>query len=1070
MRKSIVFCLLLFISVVSQSQSKNHWKENNAPDRVKTDKSVARVSFPKVFKTFDLNIPAFEQELMSIAGKNRITDKIKVTFPNADGGIEEFELVEASNFEPALQERFPEIRAYSGRGITDPYATIKVSLSPDGVQTMTFRADKENEFIEKFSEDKKTYAVFRSQRKPGALPWDCTTKAEEKMVSSINDQVMTLNTNVVARSGNNLKTMRLAQSCNAEYSIYFGATSSAQVGLVLAAFNATLTRCNGIYEKDLALHLNLINNTEKVIYYNASTDPYTTMSSWNSQLQNTLDTAFGTANYDIGHLFGSTGGGGNAGCIGCICEAKKGSGITSPADGIPKGDNFDIDYVAHEVGHQLGANHTFSQTLEGTGVNMEVGSGITIMGYAGITSYDVAPHSIDIFHQASIAQIQNNLNGKTCPVTTPISNLAPTVTLADTLYSIPKSTPFALTANATDATANGLTYCWEQNDNSTVSGSSSIASITKASGPNWISFSPSTSPTRYFPILRSILAGKDTTGTIGGNDATVRVEALSSVTRDLKFRVTARDNVSYDGSNVGQTNFADLRVKVIGTAGPFGVTVPNTAVSWAGGSTQTVTWSVNSTNLAPISCSTVNILLSTDGGLTFPITLVSGTSNDGSQSLTLPILFTTRGRIKVEAEKNIFFDISNTNFTITGTPTCGTPTGLTSTPSKNSANLSWAAVSGASSYRVEYKVSTASTWITSQTANTSNSASLSGLTAGTAYKWRITSNCSAGGESKADSATFTTLPNCDSPSGMTTSGAIGNVATLSWAAVDGASGYNVQYKLSTTSTWTTATSPTTNSIKLSGLTAGATYNWQVQTKCSAGTGIYVPGPNFFTLTAACSSIYDNSTNNAYNTAPATIPYITPVKGVINVGSDIDIYKLIVSTAGTITLSLIVPKDYNLDLLSSTGTLIVSSKLTGTTTEAINNRTIAAGTYFAKVYPSTTKIFDAGNCYTLTVTLGGAATRLATDITGSANGVIIDQSEGNEKINAYPNPVKDLLNINMSSAGNTMQLFNSRGTMVLQAKAIGTNGQLDVSRLTPGLYLVKISKEGRLISQLKVVKQ
>ena len=224
MRKIASLCLALAFFVFGHSQTKNHWKINNAPEKVKTDKSVARVSFPKTFKAFDLDIPAFQQELMSIVGKGKAAEKVKVSFPNADGAIEEFELVEASNFEPALQERFPEIRAYSGRGITDPYATIKVSLSPDGVQTMTFRADKENEFIEKFSEDKKTYAVFRSQRKPGALPWDCTTKAEQQMVSSINDQVMTLNT--VARSGNNLKTMRLAQSCNGEYSNYFGATSS----------------------------------------------------------------------------------------------------------------------------------------------------------------------------------------------------------------------------------------------------------------------------------------------------------------------------------------------------------------------------------------------------------------------------------------------------------------------------------------------------------------------------------------------------------------------------------------------------------------------------------------------------------------------------------------------------------------------------------------------------------------------------------------------------------------------------------------------------------------------------
>jgi hypothetical protein len=162
--------------------------------------------------------------------------------------------------------------------------------------------------------------------------------------------------------------MRLAQSCNGEYSNYFGAFSSADVALVLAAFNATLTRCNGVYEKDLALHLNLIANTTAVIYYNPSTDPYTTLSSWNNQLQSALNANIGDANYDIGHMFGASGGGGNAGCIGCVCvNGSKGKGITSPADGVPEGDNFDIDYVVHEVGHQLGANHTFSMSSEGTG-------------------------------------------------------------------------------------------------------------------------------------------------------------------------------------------------------------------------------------------------------------------------------------------------------------------------------------------------------------------------------------------------------------------------------------------------------------------------------------------------------------------------------------------------------------------------------------------------------------------------------------------------------------------------------------------------------------------------------
>ena len=406
--------LLVFLSFMSltAAMAQNYWSSHTGAAKIITDKSIARKSFPTNFKLFDLDIAPLRKDLFSVAG-NAQKHSIIISVPNASGQLEKFEMTEASNFDRELQARFPEIRAFSGKGITDKYATIKLSISPQGVQTMVFRTENENEFIEAYSQDHSVYAVFKSERSPGKLPWSCATE-DQKLAAAIGMQTG----NITARSGGDLKTLRLAQSVTAEYSNYFGATSSSQVSLVLAAINATLARCNGVYEKDLALHLNLIAATTNVIYYNPSTDPYDPASTgaggtWNNQLQSTLTSVIGEANYDIGHLFGASGGGGNAGCIGCVCtNGSKGSGFTSPADGIPQGDNFDIDYVVHEVGHQLGANHTFSYANEGTGVNKEIGSGITIMGYAGITSQDVAAHSIDIYHEASIAQIQSNLELK----------------------------------------------------------------------------------------------------------------------------------------------------------------------------------------------------------------------------------------------------------------------------------------------------------------------------------------------------------------------------------------------------------------------------------------------------------------------------------------------------------------------------------------------------------------------------------------------------------------------------------------------------------------------------------
>ena len=981
MNKIAIFCFALAFSVASSAQTKNHWKENKSPEKVKTDKTVARPSFPQTFKAFDLDIPAFQQELMSVAGKGKTSNKVKVSFPNADGGIEEFELVEASNFEPALQERFPEIRAYSGKGITDPYATIKVSLSPEGVQTMTFRADKENEFIEKFSEDKKTYAVFRSQRKPGALPWDCATKAEQQMVSAVNDQVMTLNN--VARSGNDLKTMRLAQSCNAEYSNYFGATSAAQVDLVMAAFNATLTRCNGVYEKDLALHLNLIPTTTNVIYYNPSIDPYpTSQGTWTDDLQTTLNTQIGAANYDIGHLFGASGGNGNAGCIGCVCvDGSKGSGFTSSL--APVGDNFDIDYVAHEIGHQLGGNHTFSMSNEATGRNKEVGSGITIMGYAGITSQDIAPHSIDIFHQTSIEQIQANLFNKTCPVTLPISanNTAPTVASL-TNYTIPISTPFALTGSATDAESDPLTYSWEQNDNSSTTGTGSVASPTKTTGPNWISSYPSSSPVRLFPKLSTILAGSNVSGPLAGGDAVANTEALSSVGRTLNFRLTVRDNAPYNPTSpeVGQTQFTNVVITVSATGGSFAVTVPNTAVSWPASSAQTITWNAGGTAVAPFNAANVKISLSTDGGNTFPTVLAASTPNDGSEVITMPSTQSTTARIKIEAIGNIFFDISNTNFTISTPPLCGNATGLTtSSITTNSAAISWTAPALATSYRVEFKTVAAATWATLALSQAGTTANLTGLASGTAYVWRVESTC------------------------------------------------------------------------------------------PAGTGNFVQSANFTTTALSCASTLDNGTNNT-TAGAAVIPFNTNVNGLINVGTDVDLYKFTITTAGTISLSLTtLPANYDLQLLNSAGGLIVSSAKNSTNAESISNRSVTAGTYYARVFPRNTSTFNATSCYTLRVALG-TATRMEADITGSANAVFADAIEGNSKVSAYPNPVKDLLNISMASVGNEISLFNSRGEQVMKTKTAAANSQLDVSKLASGLYLVKITKDGKLVSQLKVVKQ
>ncbi len=1043
MRKSLLILFTFAFLLNAQAQRKNFWSAHSGTGNVTTHKAVGRASFPVEHKLFDGDVASFQQELSTIVDKNTNKRSTIITLPNADGGSEEFELTEASNFEPDLQARFPNIRSFSGKGITDRNATIKLSSSPEaGIQTMVFRSEKDNEYMEPYSEDRKVYAVFRSARKTGQMPWTCTT-VDKQMAAALNQQVS--GTSITGRSGADLKTMKLAQSCNGEYANYFKATSAADVALVLAAFNATLTRVNGVFEKDLALHLNLISATTNVIYYNPATDPYsTTLSQWNGQLQSTLTSVIGDANYDIGHMFGASGGGGNAGCIGCVCtNGSKGSGITSPADGIPQGDNFDIDYVVHEMGHQLGGNHSFSMSNEGSGVNVEPGSGITIMGYAGITSQDLAPHSIDIFHAANIGQIQTNLATKTCPVTTSIAttNATPVVD-ALTNYTIPISTPFALTGSATDANNDPLTYCWEQMDNAsaTQTGASSVASATKASGPNWISFKPTTSPTRYFPQLSTILAGANITGPLTGGDAGANIEALSSVARTLNFRLTVRDNVLYRSTTpvtVGQTNYSDVVVTVSSASGPFAVTAPNTAVSWAGGSTQNITWSVANTTASPVSCANVKISLSTDGGQTFPTVLAASTPNDGTESLVIPSTSTTTARIKVEAVGNIFFDISNTNFSITAPVLCGDPIGLVSSSlTNNSATVSWTAVSNALSYAVDYKLSTATTWTSFSTAQTATSANLTGLTANSAYNWRVTATCTAGA-GNAVSANFNTAANCGDPTGLSSSSITNNSATVSWTAVANALSYAVDYKLSTATTWTSfTTAQTATSANLTGLAANSAYNWRVIATCTAGAGNAISAN--FTTAANCGDP-TGLTSSAITSNSATVSW-TPVTNALDYALD---YKLSTATTWTSFSSALTTTSASLSGLTQTS--IYNWRVTARCSAGTGN---AVAAQFTTLTPTCQNSIDNS---TNSTTAGAAVIPFNTDIKGLIN---VSNDIDNYK---FTITTGGTIKINLTTlpTNYNLKLLNSAGTQLVRSQNSGTISDSISYTATPGIYYAQV---------------
>ena len=658
MKKRITLLLVFLYATLSIAQDASIWKKiGNHSSSVTSKNGTTSYSNAISFRLDQNQLQAtLKKSNSSVVGKGA---SLVLTIPNAKGELEKFLVVENSNFEPKLQEQYPDIRSYSGQGISDPRATLSLSVSPQGVQSMVLRSDVGSEFMEQSLDDKNVYLVYASSsRNKGGLPLNCSTDD----VAIANN----LYSKTAKTTANNriFKTLRLALSCTGEYAQFHGGT----VAGALAGMNATMTRVNGIFNKDLAIKLEIIANNSVIVYTNPATDPYADASvgtdgsspnNWGLKLQQTLTSVIGNGNYDIGHLFGASGGGGNAGCIGCVCvnptggvPLGKGSAYTSPSDSRPQGDSFDIDFVAHEFGHQLGANHTFSYEIEDTGASVEPGSGSTIMGYAGITDdYDVQAASDDYFSYASILQIQNNLATKTCPVSTTFTNATPIVN-AGSNYTIPFSTAFILTGSGTDANGDNLTYTWEQNDSAiTTNFKNSEAITSKPDGPLFRSLYPSASPVRYMPNYANVLANK----------LTSRWESVASVARTLNFALTARDNAAL---GTAQTNTATTVVTVSGTIGPFAVTSQNTdAVAWYQGQSQTITWSVNGTNTLAGSAN-VTIKLSTDGGLTFPTILVANTPNDGSEVITVPNVLGQNCRIMIAPTANIYYALNSKAFTI----------------------------------------------------------------------------------------------------------------------------------------------------------------------------------------------------------------------------------------------------------------------------------------------------------------------------------------------------------------------------------------------------------------------
>ena len=660
--------------------------------------------------------------------------------PTPDGGVMRFRIENAPMLAPHVAAQFPMWKQFVGQGIDDPTATASFDINDLGFHGYVL-SRRGTFLIDPYSQtDKTNYVVYYKGDAGSREAFSCNMPGDDKVKSQFKS-LFELPTNNDFSNGAELRTYRLAVSATKEYTNFF-------VGNVTTAFSAiqtTVARMNTIYRRDLATTFTLVTGPSHV-FTDANNGGFPDADDLNvaslslDRNQVVMDTGnggnpgpVGTGGYDIGHVLSRTPNPNGLASSPSLCHGqRKAKGFTGAQ--TPQGDGFDVDYVAHEIGHQFAMSHTFNNDINGSCKTRspdsayEPASGITIMAYAGICApRNLAANSIEFFNLRSFDQALNWIQvyiptgpeptdiPPTCGTPTANGNTVPTVTSPGN-FTIPRLTPFTLTANATDANGDTLTYLWEEfdlnangatgslpnpnvpgpmndNPNPTRNNTDVDSDENGTIRPIFRAFNATTSGSRTFPALNYILnpannepAGSNqpslfytgtlpnapTSGSTNGyvcapTETCVRGERLPTINRMMNFRVTVRDN------RVGGGGIQDAlsTVTIEAGAGPFQLTVQNSladlspAVTWQANTPKTVTWDVANTNAAPVSAANVNILLSTDGGLTFPVTILANTLNDGTEQITVPNNPTTQARIKVEAVGNIFFDINNANFTIT---------------------------------------------------------------------------------------------------------------------------------------------------------------------------------------------------------------------------------------------------------------------------------------------------------------------------------------------------------------------------------------------------------------------
>ena len=656
---TLVLCMVGLLGSLAAQTGINLWVPVASND-AQLPESASPTLMPSKYQVYKLDYQTMCQVLsqapmeFSAAAEKQ---PLMINLPKPDGSFQTFRIAESPIMAPELTAKYPEIRNYAGTAADGSGTRVRLGVGYQGFHAFILEKSGAVRSIRNYAKGQQAYYMayrLRDLPKEAALQngIPCGVQDHDGISKAFEQEIQ--NGPVADRGAAlvNLKTYRIAIAAKGEYSVFHGGS----VPLVLAAINTALDFIVAIKERDFAVRFELIADNDKIIFLDPNTDPYdgTLVSLWMNQNPAAIDSIIPNSSYDIGHVFSRFVTGNQVGIVsGRVCnDQTKARGASSAAS--PDAEYFFL-VAAHEFCHQLDGGHSWSncpgnETQLAEETAFEPGSGSTIMSYAGSCGggNNVQGDNDPYFHLGNIIEVQEfiwNGGGNTCGTSTETMNNQPEVTIVSPKnVAIPINTPFRLTASGSDVDGDDITYCWEQYD---LDPGVYQLGMPQNNAPAFRSFEPTDSPTRYFPNLTDYSANVSSPS-----------EVLPIYDRTLTFRVTVRDN----HPNGGGQAWDEIKISPRTSAGPFRVTYPNvTNITWNPGEFETVTWDVANTDQGVVNCQLVNIKMSTNGGLTFPITLATNVPNRGRYCIEVPDVTTSNARIMVEAADNVFFDISNNN-------------------------------------------------------------------------------------------------------------------------------------------------------------------------------------------------------------------------------------------------------------------------------------------------------------------------------------------------------------------------------------------------------------------------